>query len=133
VTEQNKRGSCLVFVAGLAVIGLLVVGGLAALFWFSPAGTGEYRPSPDGAWTAHVSSFTRGTWSLEREHYIELKLVRALSNETVWRREHAVTPDDEVPPYGSRERRFISWADDSRSFEVPLPGGERAKVRVPAQ
>ncbi|WP_207211156.1 hypothetical protein [Leptolyngbya sp. Cla-17] len=103
---------------------------VAASFWFSPSGTGEYQTSPDGKFTAHASNMSRGTF-IGRLQYIELRVVESVTQREVWRVEfrHEVVT---VPDYGDRSKQsFVDWAQDSSSVTISV-GGKR-QVTIPMQ
>jgi hypothetical protein len=60
------------------LLGLLIAMGVLFMsewVWTRPDGVGEYRESPDGRWTAHVSELSRGTIWGGRRLYLELLLI----------------------------------------------------------
>ena len=116
----------------LSIVSLVIVLGLAGWLWFSsPFGTGEYRHSPDGRYTAHASNLSCGTIRGEREWYIEIRVVEELSGLDVWKIIQSHSSGAEVPDYGNRERKFIVWSADSGSVTVPVANGKELVLAVP--
>lgn len=91
--------------------------------WFQPDGTGEYRTSLDGRYTASIGNYVRGTLH-GRESYVEMTVEEVATKTVVWRIEYAARKD-EAPDDGDRSHApFISWASDSSTVAFPV-GGDR--------
>ncbi len=115
---------------GLASGAMLILG-FAGNLWFSPSGTGEYRRSPDGRFTAHAFNMTRGTFISGRVAYIELLVIESTSEREIWRT-HYFHHADDVPSYGDRSQApFIRWAADSSSVVIPVGGGRQITIPLP--
>ncbi len=98
--------------------------------WFQPDGTGEYRTSPDGRYTASVGNYVRDTLH-GRESYVEMTVEEVATKSTVWRIEYAARKG-EAPDYGDRSHApFISWAADSST--VAFPVGRDRDIVVPVK
>ena len=85
----------------------------AGCVWFTPAGIGEYRHSPDERYTAHAFNMSTGTLLGGRDKYIEIRVVEESTGRVVWRIVHRHQAGANVPDYGSRVKPFIIWASDS--------------------
>ena len=87
------------------------------------------RPSTESL--AQAMNMSAGTLLRGRDWYVEVRVVEQASGWEVWRvvRRHPAGAD--VPDYGSRGRRFITWAADSSSVTVPVGGGEQLVLAVP--
>lgn len=109
---------------------MIILGTLFWAFWLLPAGSGEYRDSPDGLWRAHVSGLSRGTVLGSRRRYVELSIERLGDGSTMWRQQIQHTSADTVPAYGDRSARFISWSADSSQFTVGTTNGATLTVPV---
>jgi hypothetical protein len=127
---QSKRTKLRLVAAAIAIV-VAITGVLLAWLWFGASGAGEFRSSPDGRFTAHAMNMSTGTFSGGRHHYIEVRVVEETSRVEVWRviRHHAHGVD--VPDYGNRGRRFITWAADSSAVTVPVVGGRELVLPVP--
>jgi hypothetical protein len=110
---------------------LVLLAALGAWLWFAPCGTGEYRHSPDGRFTAEVWNLTAGTLLYGHQSYIEVRVVDAGSGQEVWRVVCWHAPEAEVPDYGDRGQRFIRWAANSSSVTIPVDGGKQLVLAVP--
>ena len=115
----------------LAVAAVVLLVAAAGWLWFAPSGTGEFRHSPDGRYTAHAMNMSTGTLLGGRDRYIKVRVVEESSGREVWRvvRRHPAGAD--VPDYGSRAERFITWAADSSAVTVPVAGGRELVLAVP--
>ena len=112
------------------VILVLIVG---AVLWRLPSGEGEYQAAPSGAYTAHLSHLSRGTWGFKRADYAEARVVDAKGN-ILWQMTYA--PQTPLPDYGDRQKHFIKWAASSTSVTFFFDGAAsdkaaRVKVTVP--
>jgi hypothetical protein len=78
-TKRDEMSRRTVIRLAVVVAALLVVlpAALAAWLWFAPSGSGEFRNSPDGRFTAHASNMSVGTLTGGRDHYIEVRIVGA--------------------------------------------------------
>jgi len=114
-------------VVALAVAAVII---LFLAFWLKPIGEGEYRDSPNGQWTAHVSALSRGTLLGSRQQYVELSIERRADGVMVWRQELPYTSTDKTPDYGDRSTRFITWASDSTQFSVSTINGAMMTVPI---
>ena len=112
----------------VAVAAILVV--VAGWLWFFPSGTGEFRHSPDGRFTAHATNMTTGTITGGRDRYIKIRVVEDSSGREVWRIVQGHTAEADVPDYGTRGKRFIAWAPDSSSVTVPVADGRELALPV---
>lgn len=115
----------------LLIAGVVILLAAAAWLWFVPTGTGEYRHSPDGRHTALVSNLSTGTFTGGRDRYIEVRLVEQASGREVWRVVHRHPAGADVPDYGRRDERFITWAADSSAVTVPVGGGRELVLAIP--
>lgn len=115
----------------LAVAAAVLLVTAAAGLWFAPSGTGEFRHSPDGRYTAHAMNMSTGTLTSGRDRYIEVRVVEEASGREVWRVVHRHPSGADVPDYGSRAGRFITWASDSSAVAVPVAGGRELVLAVP--
>lgn len=100
-------------------------------FWFYPIGTGEYRLSPDRRFTAHAKNMSFGTISGERRYYLRITVVDHSTDREVWRivYEHPVGAD--VPDFGRRDKRYVTWSADSRTVTMPGVGGQPFVLSMP--
>ncbi|MDB5311321.1 MAG: hypothetical protein JWO38_5523 [Gemmataceae bacterium] len=103
---------------------------LLAWLWFGPTGTGEFRHSPDGRYTAHASNMSAATVLGGRDRYIEVRVVEESSGREVRRVVHRNPAGADVPDYGSRAGQFITWAEDS-SVTIPVAAGRQLLLAVP--
>jgi hypothetical protein len=115
----------------LVVFAVVLLVAVAGWLWFGPSGTGEFRHSPDGRYTAHASNLSAGTLTGGRDWYIEVRVVEQASGREVWRVVHRHPAGADVPDYGSRAGRFITWAADSSAVTVPDAGGRELVLAVP--
>ena len=112
----------------VAVAAILVV--VVGWLWFGPCGTGEFRHSPDGRFTAHAMNMTTGTITGGRERHIKIRVVEDSSGREVWRIVQGYTAEADVPDYGTRGKRSIAWATDSSSVTVPVADGRELVLPV---
>jgi hypothetical protein len=101
--------------------------------WFAPFGTGEYRHSPNELYAVSAMNYNRGTFLLTRESYIELKLIRNADKSVVWSEEITYSDASQVPDYGDRRQKFITWLPDSSAFKVTVLEGQVKEVKVPTE
>ena len=115
------------------VVRLAVVLSLAVVSWLwsIPTGTGEFRDSPDGRYTAHAMNMSARTLLGGWERYIEMRVTEASSGAEVWRVVHRHPAGADVPDYGLRGMQFITWAADSSAVTVPVAGGRELVLAVP--
>lgn len=66
-----SRRTAFRFVVAAVVLLLAIAGWL----WFAPTGTGEFRHSPDGRYTAHACNMSTGTVLGGRDWYIEVQVI----------------------------------------------------------
>jgi hypothetical protein len=104
---------------------------LTGVLWFGPSGTGEYKESPDGRYTAHAAKMTRGTWLDGRREYLELEVIESSTQRVLWQVEYHPQPGD-APDYGDRSQRFITWTADSSSVRFPIGSDEQITLPVPS-
>ena len=119
----------------VVVVGLFSAVVLAWL-WFVPSGSGEFRVSPDGRFTAHASNLSRGSLTGGRDQYLQVWVTengagRNGFEQEVWRVVRRHPSGTDVPVFETRDERFITWAPDSSSVAVPLGGGHRLVLEVP--
>lgn len=120
------------WITGIAILVTLLT--LSLRFWFkSPLGTGEYRESPDGRYTAHASNMSDGTLGGNRPEYIKISVEETSSSRDIWRIVLNYTGGVDRPEYGMRGIKFILWADDSTSVTVPVFDGQKLVLPVPQQ
>jgi hypothetical protein len=111
-----------------------VVGGvimIAAGFWFSPSGTGEFQKSPDGKFTANASNMSAGTWFHGRDRYIKLSVVESATEREVWQIQYRDKLGAKVPDYSIRGKHFINWAKDSSSVTIPTSDDRKVTLNLP--
>jgi hypothetical protein len=112
---------------------VILVLSVSLWLWTRPNGVGEYDQSPDGRWTAHVSSMSHGTLSGRRRTYVEMRIVDSATGVTVARQEFQHSLTDQVPAYGDRSQTFIQWATNSSAFTVAITNGSSVTLAVPRQ
>ena len=116
---------------GVALVLMLLVGGW---YWLTPKGTGEFRTSPDGRFTARASNMSTASPFGSPRRYIKIEVVEASSGREVWRIVHRFSAEadlTDVPDYGSQAEKFLLWSADSSSVTVPVDGGRRLVLNVP--
>jgi hypothetical protein len=128
---KSKRISTAKLLGSLAFV--ILVLSMSLWLWTQPNGVGEYDRSPDGRWTAHVSSVSRGTLSGSRRTYVEMSIVDSATGVTVARQEIQHGSADRVPAYGDRSQTFIQWATNSSAFTVAITNGSSMTLAVPRQ
>ena len=115
----------------LVVAAVVLLAVAAGWLWFGPTGFGEFRHSQDGRYTAHAMNMSIGTLTGGRDWYIEVRVVEQASGREVWRVVHRHPAGADVPDYGSRAGRFVTWAADSSAVRVPVAGGRELVLAVP--
>ena len=115
----------------LAVTAVVLLTAAAGWLWFMPTGSGELEHSPNGRYTAHAHNLSTGTLLGGRDWYIQVRVVEEASGAEVWRVVHRHPAGADVTDYGSRARRFITWAADSATVTVPVTGGRELVLVVP--
>ena len=117
-----------VAIAAVSIGAIIFVANL----WFGPSGTGEWKNSPDGRFTAHAGNMSRGTVFAGRVRYIELSVVENTTGHEVWRVRVQHAGDAKVPDYGDRSQEpFIRWARDSTSVTIPVEGDRQVTLPMP--
>jgi hypothetical protein len=109
---------------------LLLFALFAAAIWALPNGTGEYRDSPNKAFTANASNMSRGTFT-GKVDYIELLITEKTSDKLIWRIERNLRAGETATDFGDRSKSFIAWSADSKS--VTFNVRENEKIVVPIQ
>ena len=118
-------------VATTAVVAFLLILTVLSSLWFGPSGTGEFRNSPNGRYTAHASNMSTGTLTGGRDWFIEITVVEESSGREVWRIVRRHQAEAEVPEYGNRAGRYVTWAPDSSTVTVPIEAGQSLVLNVP--
>lgn len=119
------------YAAMFVVLVTAVVLAIAAWVWFSSSGVGEYADSPDGRFTAHVSSLRRGTWFHGSVDYIEVILEDSATGKPIWIVQRYLQPGEVPMQYGDRSKKFIKWSPDSKSFSAPVGGAADSVWNAP--
>jgi hypothetical protein len=104
---------------------------VAAWAWFSPSGSGEYAPSPDGRYRATAGTYSRGTVFHGRVSYVEVEVVEVAAGKTVWNARRYVLPGETPPEFGDRSKSLVQWAPNSQSVAVPVGGAVDSVWIVP--
>jgi hypothetical protein len=119
----------------LAIV-LVLLALFAAIMWALPNGTGEYRDSPNKAFTANASNMSRGTLQ-GKVDYIELLITEKSSTNTfwkpntIWHLQRNLRAGEAVSDFGDRSKSFIVWSADSKNVTFSLRDNE--KIVVPIQ
>lgn len=107
----------------------LAVGMAIAVWWVyanAEQTEGHYETSPDGSWTATVTSVQRHKlWVLD---HIELKRANDAGQPMRWR----VDPPVGLK-LGIRGKKPVRWSDDSSSVDIVLDGRVWITLRVPTE
>jgi hypothetical protein len=72
-----------------------------------------------------------GTWFKRRVHYIEVSVVEAATQRTVWRVQFHHGAGVQIPDYASRSQKFIRWFPDSSAVTIPLGSEKQVTLPVP--
>jgi len=120
MAEQKARRvlSKLKWVAG-AAIGLFILF-LILSIWFGATGGGEYKDSPSGKYTAHLTLYTQRTVTRGKIQYVQIKVEEKGQGEVVWEMTYHPPPGSSLHIYGDRSREFIRWEMDSSAVHFPL-------------
>jgi hypothetical protein len=122
-------------ISRLAIV-IILFAWFAIALWCLPNGTGEYRDSPNKAFTANASNMSRGTFK-GKVDYIELLITEKSSintfwkPNTIWHLERNLRVGEKVSDFGDRSKSFIVWSGDSKSVTFSLRDNE--KIVVPIQ
>ena len=116
----------------LAVVGAILVGTFIVATQFSASGTGEYKASPDGKYTAHLSGMRDRSLFSGTRHYVEIKIEENATGRLVWTAEYEPPAGTVLIDYADRSRQFIQWDPSSRQVDLPLdPNGTVVSIPVP--
>jgi hypothetical protein len=113
-----------------AVIAAMVLVGIACGLWFAPIGSGEYKTSPDGRYTAEVSNETCGTWLHGRMQYVRVDVTESSSGRALFGLDYFPAKGVVVPDYEDREQKYIQWQPDSSAVAIPIDSGKSIVLPV---
>ncbi len=125
MAAQTRRWVIFAF-AGFAVTFMAVVIGL----WSMPIGSGEHRHSPDQRFKAEACNMHRGTLLGDRDRYIEISVTEVDTGRNVWHVVYRTPIGLQVPHYGARGVRFVTWAADSSAVTIPVAGEKQITFPV---
>jgi hypothetical protein len=126
--KQTGRTQFFTIAFAAVLIGLFA---LVCGAWFVPVGMGEYRESPDGLFTAHVSNVIRGTWT-SRIREVRIRVIRNDGLVLIDQRLRC-GPNDTIPDYSDRSQRFIQWNEESTVVTVRTINSKDVKIELSAQ